>query len=139
MQRYQDNVVAGLSPIQGASVLVQNYPSGSTATIYSDNGVTQAANPLTTDSLGGFFFYAANGHYQLSITGPNIQPFIKSDVLLSDVLATVGTVNQGGTTAQRPAAPTLNQSYFDTTLGYEIECKQVTPSIIWVNAAGVQV
>lgn len=45
----------------------------------------------------------------------------------------------GGTTAQRPAAPKLYQSYFDATLGVPITCSQVTPSIVWVNAAGVAV
>lgn len=46
---------------------------------------------------------------------------------------------QGGTTAQRPAAPVLYQPYFDTTLGYMIHCKQVTPSVVWVNGAGTTV
>jgi hypothetical protein len=50
-----------------------------------------------------------------------------------------GAQPQGGTTAQRPAAPALYQLYFDTTLGYHISCKQVTPSIVWVDGAGTTV
>jgi hypothetical protein len=46
---------------------------------------------------------------------------------------------QGGTTAQRPTAPALWQDYFDTTLGYKITCKQITPSVVWVNGAGTTV
>lgn len=45
-----------------------------------------------------------------------------------------------GTTAKRP---TLNLyiglQYFDTTLGYPVFVKRVSPSIIWVNASGTPV
>lgn len=64
---------------------------------------------------------------------------------IDSVAAAVSAVGyQGGTTAQRPTTTTLPgvilyQSYFDTTLGFPIWCKQVSPSIIWVNAAGVVV
>lgn len=44
----------------------------------------------------------------------------------------------GGTTAARPAPPTLYQSYIDTTLGLPIFCTQVSPPI-WVSASGVAV
>jgi len=51
---------------------------------------------------------------------------------------------QGGTTAQRPTAITLPavqlyQPYFDTTIGQPIFCSQISPSILWVNSAGVNV
>ena len=73
MQKYQDVVLKpDGSVIQGASVLVQTYPAGVTATIYSDDGVTTQANPMTTDSLGSFGFYAAGGIYQLAISGSQI-------------------------------------------------------------------
>ena len=45
----------------------------------------------------------------------------------------------GGTTAARPASPALYINYFDTTLGQPIWAKQITPTVIWVNAAGVAV
>lgn len=76
--------MTNLRPAANVSVLVQNYPSLTNATIYSDNGVTPAANPLTTDALGNFAFYAADGHYQLTISGAGIQTVTKSDVLLCD-------------------------------------------------------
>lgn len=92
MQKYQNNVL--LSPggiaVPNASVLVLDYPGGTTATIYSDNGVTVAANPLTTDANGAFGFYAADGHYSLQITGNvggvAITPVTVPDILLTDVL-----------------------------------------------------
>ena len=73
MQKYQDVVLKpDGSVIQGASVLVQSYPGAVTSTIYSDDGVTVQANPMTTDSLGSFGFYAAGGTYQLVISGSQI-------------------------------------------------------------------
>ncbi|MFM0439279.1 hypothetical protein PQQ84_22660 [Paraburkholderia strydomiana] len=45
----------------------------------------------------------------------------------------------GGPTSSRPTSPTLYQVYFDTTLQQPVVASQVTPSVIWVNAAGVQV
>lgn len=45
----------------------------------------------------------------------------------------------GGTTAGRPASPYRYQYYFDTDLGQPIFASQITPSVVWVNAAGVTV
>jgi len=86
MQKYQDVVSKPNGDIVvGASVLVQTYPAGVTSTIYSDDGVTAATNPLTTDSLGGFAFYAPNGRYQLVISGAGITQRTVTDVLLEDI------------------------------------------------------
>lgn len=134
MQKYQNNVTNNFGvPIQGASVLVTTYPAGATATIYSDNGVTPQANPMSTNNLGFFAFYAADGHYSLQITGAGISPLNVTDILLSSSVASdsIGTV--------RPSNPSLNQEFFDLTLGEPIWAKQVSPTVIWVNAAGVQV
>lgn len=60
------------------------------------------------------------------------------DTNFSNLAAAANTVvPMGGTTSARPASPILYQQYFDTTLGLPIWCSQATPSIIWVNAAGV--
>lgn len=87
MQKYQDAVVTtNGQPAANVQVTVLNYPALTTATIYSDNGVTQTANPLTTDSLGNFSFYAANGHYQLTVSGSGVQTATRSDIILLDIL-----------------------------------------------------
>jgi hypothetical protein len=57
----------------------------------------------------------------------------------SALASAINQTNQGGTTAQRPALPALWQPYFDTSLGFPIWCSQNTPSIIWVDSAGVSV
>jgi len=85
MQKYQNNVVnsAGLA-YAGATVLVQSYPALNTVSIYSDNSGTAKANPTTTDTNGQFSFYAADGRYQVTISGPGIATQVISDVLLDD-------------------------------------------------------
>ncbi len=43
------------------------------ASIYSDPALTQAlANPIATDGLGNYTFYAAPGRYEIEISGPSI-------------------------------------------------------------------
>lgn len=85
MQKYQNNVISptGLA-LANVSVLVQNYPIGTTATIFSDNGTTVAPNPLTTDANGAFAFYADDGHYSLVISGPSVQTLTLTDIVLAD-------------------------------------------------------
>lgn len=74
-------------PAANVQVTVQNYPSLTTPTIYSDNGITPyPSNVLTTDVLGNFYFYAANGHYQITVSGAGIQTATKSDIILNDML-----------------------------------------------------
>ena len=87
MQKYV-NSVAGPdgAPVANASVQVNLYPAGTAATIYSDNGITVAANPLTTDTNGSFSLYAADGRYQFVISGANIQTQTLNDVLIVDPL-----------------------------------------------------
>lgn len=88
MQKRMNTIASATTglPIQGASVQVNTYPGGTAATIYSDNGVTIATNPLTTDANGSYSYYAADGHYQEVISGSNITTTTISDVLLVDVL-----------------------------------------------------
>lgn len=90
MQKRTNTIASAVNglPIQGASVQVNLGATGGSgaATIYSDNGVTQAANPLTTDANGQYSYYAADGHYQEVISGPNITTQTLNDVLLVDML-----------------------------------------------------
>lgn len=60
---------------------------------------------------------------------------------LSALAAAAGgaTTVLGGTTADRPVSPGLFELYFDTDLGFLIITSEISPSIIWVNMAGVPV
>jgi len=68
MQRFFD-VVQDRSGncIPNALVYVYVGSTSTLATLYSDNGVTLASNPVTTNSDGEYAFYAANGTYTLQI------------------------------------------------------------------------
>ena len=65
-------------PMAGATVRVctsgaTGQPCAPLAQIYSDAALTQAlANPLSTDGLGNYSFYAAPGRYMIEISGPGI-------------------------------------------------------------------
>jgi hypothetical protein len=65
-------------PMAGAAVRIctssaTGQPCSPLALIYSDPALTQAlANPLATDGLGNYTFYAAAGKYMIEISGPGI-------------------------------------------------------------------
>lgn len=87
MQKYHDTVLSNsgagpVKPVAGAEVTVTTL-AGDLATIYSDNGVTPKANPITTNDKGYYDFYAADGRYTLTIwSGASNQTV--SDILLED-------------------------------------------------------
>lgn len=62
-----------LTPILGVQITVTDITTGKPAALYSDNGVTPLAQPLTTDETGSFAFYAANGKYRLDFASPQIR------------------------------------------------------------------
>ena len=75
-------------PLAGATVRVCAMPaSGQPCTplaqIYSDAALTQAiANPMTTDGLGNYSFFAVPGTYEIEISGPGITTKQLSSVIL---------------------------------------------------------
>jgi hypothetical protein len=85
------------TPVQascpGATITVYITGSGGTkASIYSDNGITPLANPFTigvspeTSSIGYWFFYAANGTYDVQFSGAGVAtPFTLGAYQLFDI------------------------------------------------------
>jgi hypothetical protein len=65
-------------PMAGANVRVcgsgaAGQPCTPLAQVYSDSALTQAlANPLSSDGLGNYNFYAAPGRYMIELSGPGI-------------------------------------------------------------------
>lgn len=52
----------------------------------------------------------------------------------------LGPIGQTGTTAARPTKNLyIGLGYFDTTLGYMVWVKQISPAIVWVNYNGTVV
>lgn len=69
-------------PLCQVSVFVHG---GGLATIFSDNSGTPLANPFTAQTGGQWMFYAANGHYDVTLSGAGMSsPVTYSDILLSD-------------------------------------------------------
>lgn len=117
MQKYQNSVANSSGrPVANASVAVTTYPAGTTATIYSDNGVTVTANPILTDSNGNFSFYAADGHYSLTITGSGFTTQTVNDILLEDPANANSYVINGGSIDGTPIGATSPASGAFTTL-----------------------
>jgi hypothetical protein len=86
MQKYTDVVTSARSGAAkpDARVTVKTYPGAVIATIYSDDGVTTQDNPITTDSNGEFYFYAADGEYTLTVSGTGITERTIGPIILHD-------------------------------------------------------
>lgn len=89
--------VSGAPRVQGSypQCQVRVYLTGTLtlATIYSDNISTPKANPFTANTDGSFFFYAANGRYDVTLSGGGLPaPVTIGDVLLADPFSGGGGV-----------------------------------------------
>jgi hypothetical protein len=99
-------------PIQGASVSV--YASGTITplvTIYAASGsrtapVTQT-NPMTTDANGEYSFAAADGNYDISITGGSIASKTIPNVIFVDELTTFPSPQLGTVTSVGLSLPSM--------------------------------
>jgi hypothetical protein len=85
-------------PLAGATVRVctansTGQPCTPLANIYSNQTLTQAlANPLTTDGLGNYFFYAAPCRYTIEVSGPGlITKQFQNVILPNDPVAPITT------------------------------------------------
>lgn len=95
VSKYQDVVLAFAaeklgydngSPVFRAQVRVERQ-DGTPAQLYSDNGITPATQPILTDSAGNFFFYVADGLYDIIVSDPfGMNPVRKSKVQIVDAL-----------------------------------------------------
>jgi hypothetical protein len=117
MQRYQNAAQDALgNVIQGMSASVFLRGTQTLASIFSDNGVTPATNPLVTDSLGGFAFYAANGRYDIQLAKTGLPTTNIPDVLLFDPVAGGGPLTVTTLTATVSVVTPLVTSGGTTTI-----------------------
>jgi len=98
----KDDIVFGPSghPVAGATVRVcqataTGTPCAPLATIYTDATLTvSATNPLQTDGIGNYHFYAPAGRYFLQITGTGITGTLNyPDVILPPDVSSSGSGN----------------------------------------------
>ncbi len=89
MQRHEDTVTDSYGNITTSASITVNVHGGGAATVYSDNGITILAQPftpvqdITSPQYGRFFFYAADGRYDINVSFSG-KTYTDPDVLLQD-------------------------------------------------------
>lgn len=83
------------------TVTVYDEGTSDLSTLYSDDAVTPLANPFTAQSNGYFWFYAADGRYDVVLSGGGLaSPLTLSDILLfdsgSDLIAAIAALASNG-------------------------------------------
>ena len=98
----KDDIVFGPTghPVAGASIRVcqttaTGTPCSPLATIYTSAAMTTTApNPITSDGIGNYHFYAPAGRYLLQISGPTLTGTTTyPDVILPPDVSSSGTGN----------------------------------------------
>lgn len=89
MQRWNDTILirkVNGDVMVGAGATITVYDAGTVtpSTIYSDNGVTAQVNPFAADTEGKYSFYAADGRYDINISGTGIVTYTLHDIVLDD-------------------------------------------------------
>jgi lysophospholipase L1-like esterase len=97
MQRYNDVVIDSRGTIQPTASITVNIHGGGGAVVYSNNTGSVIPQPFLPNAplingtnLGGYFFYAADGRYDVVATF-NGTSYTTYDVLLQDVAASSGS------------------------------------------------
>jgi hypothetical protein len=134
-------VVEGSFP--SATVTVFNQGTLVLASIFGDNGVTPKANPFIAGSDGSWFFYAANGRYDISLVATGLSKTL-GDVLLNDPagnqafggnVTIAGTLGVTGITTLA-SLPVLNKRIYVDGLKYAINATGIQAAINDAIAAG---
>jgi hypothetical protein len=144
MYHYYDTFLSDTGvPVNGGSVSIYLTGTVTLATIYSDNGITPKTNPTTTDILGGFDFYIANGIYDLVFSGSGVTQKTRNAVEISkitqadstDVLTKVQTLQVvGAATLPTITGPsTVSGGGLTVASGQVLSADQAMP----VNSAGI--
>ena len=94
MRKYAEVILdtAG-NVVNGASVTVYLIGTTTKAALYSDEGVTQITNPVTSSSNGRFSFYVADGEYDLKVSGSNLTTYTVLDVQIVDTYAHISATD----------------------------------------------
>jgi hypothetical protein len=97
MQKFADVVLDRRgNVIPGAAVRVKTI-NGASADLYSANALDEPlANPVITDIMGRFSFYAANGRYRLETYLGTALMAVSDDILLEDPLDETEEIIDGG-------------------------------------------
>ena len=83
MQKYSNVVQDTYGNIVPTASITVNIHSGAQATVYSNNTLTVLSQPFTPNQYGEFFFYAADGRYDVNVTYSSTT-YVEYDILLQD-------------------------------------------------------
>lgn len=102
-------------PVAGATIEIFEVGTLNLVSIYSDDLSTPSpkANPFIADAAGYFFFYAADGRYDIRISGGPIADPIPTPFTWGDVLLGRGDYILRGTTTWDP--PSLTTGFGAST------------------------
>ncbi len=104
------------------------------ATLFSDNSSTPLANPFTATSQGYWRWYAANGRYDVTISGGGLaSPFTYADILLADPTGggtTVSSVTAGAgiTAAPNTGAVVVTNTWGAAPSGSQLQYARIKPN-----------
>lgn len=96
MRRYNNTAIrqydteADGNAYSNATVTVRDITTGAKSQIYSDNGATSLANPFNADAQGNYFFYVANGRYDIIINEDLPSEYTISDESIFEQAGKVG-------------------------------------------------
>lgn len=96
MQKYADVVLDRHGNVVPSAEVRVKTSAGIDATLYSDVNGAPANNPIITDSLGRFSFYALNGRYNLEVYLGSALLTTTSDILLEDPMDETPEAIKGG-------------------------------------------
>ena len=129
-------VVQGSFPLCTVTVYLQG--TMTLASIFSNNTGTARSNPFTADANGNWFFYAANGRYDVAFSGTGIAaPFTLSDFLLFDPSG-ANLAILTGTHSQRiasfpPANYAAGSLFYETDTGAQFIDLVISSTFTWVQ------
>jgi len=114
----------------GCSITVIIHGGGA-VTIYSDNSNTPLSNPFTSTLSGQWTFFAANGRYDITLSGGGLpSPVVYSDVVLFDAASVGGVLTSTG-------SPVANQvTYFTSASQVTGTPTDTTPTHALFTTAG---
>lgn len=97
--RGQDSTTISITSFPSCTVTVYNAGTVTPSTIFSDNVGTPKANPFTANADGDWFFYVANGRYDIQFSGTGISsPFTLGDVTAYDEATDLASTTNIGQT-----------------------------------------
>jgi hypothetical protein len=112
--------------VASASVTVYAANTTTKATLYSDNGVTEITNPVTTNSKGQVGFYVGDGVYDLYVSGTNLTAYTLEDVTIYEPVGVTATQTLTNKTLTSPiitfASATKTTTYTATAADFLLHC-----------------